>query len=259
MGAESEVSRVGEDDGRSRIMNPNTRVAVCCYAGDQHQVIRALGCYLHHKRPVVILSPEDSRAEIKYPGIENWFGGKRAYIGQESLDRQRIHLQALLSFPEEYFLVHDADSVCLSPKLPDYLYAEPDFVWSNLVNDGIPEHQPAYPDGFPHIAFQPPYFLSRKTIGAMLAVADGILANPTMPFIDHYMVQLTLKAGLPYRSFRDGVSCPISSDLNSLRTAEAGVRNHGLIFIHSVKKEEDLKRLVRSYEHFLRTHPHHRA
>src|ERR1035437_1545947 len=167
-------------------MNANTRIAVCCYAGDQVQVIKALDNYLQHGCPVVVLSPEDSPAEIRYPGIENRFAGKRAYIGQDSLDRQREHLKVLLTFPEEYFLVHDADSVCLSAKLPAYLYAEPDFLWSNVVNDGIPEHQPAYPSGFPHIAFQPPYFLSRKTIGGLLAASEGIQANPVMPFIDHY-------------------------------------------------------------------------
>jgi hypothetical protein len=236
-------------------MNEDTRIAICCYAGDQHQVIKTLGQYLHHRRPVVVLSPEDSKAEIRYPGIENRFAGKRAYIGQESLDRQRLHLQELLKFPENRFLIHDADSVCLSPKIPDYLYAEPDLVWSNLVNDGIPEHQPAYPPGFPHIAFQPPYFLSRRTIEAMLAVAEGITANPTMPFIDHYMVQLTLKAGLPYRSFRDGVSCPISGDPASAQVATDGVRNGGLIFIHSVKRVEDMTRLLQARNQYLRSHP----
>lgn len=236
-------------------MNEDTRIAICCYAGDQHQVIKSLGQYLHHQRPVVVLSPVDSKAEIRYAGIENRFGGLRAYIGQASLDRQREHLRILLEFPENRFLIHDADSVCLEPKLPDYLYAEPDLVWSNVVNDGIPEHQPAYPQGFPHIAFQPPYFLSRKTIEAMLAVAGRLRANPTMPFIDHYMVQLTLEAGLSYRSFLNGVSCPISGDPVSARIAENAVRNEGLVFIHSIKRLEDLEMLISARQHYVRTHP----
>src|SRR5258708_5855871 len=119
-------------------MNKNTRVAVCCYAGDQHQVIESLGMYLHHACPVVILSPEDSKAEINYPGVVNRFGGKRAYIGQDSLDRQAEHLRLLLEFPENHFLIHDSDSVSLDPKIPDYLYEQPDVVWSNQVTDAIP-------------------------------------------------------------------------------------------------------------------------
>lgn len=236
-------------------MNENTRIAICCYAGDQHQIIKVLGIYLHHQCPVVVLSPEDSKAEINYPGIENRFVGKRCYVGQDSLDRQRLHLQELLKFPENHFLINDADSMCLSPKIPDYLYAEPDLVWSNIVNDGIPEHQSAYPMRFPHIAFQPPYFLSRKTIGALLAVAGDIVANPILPFIDHYMVQLALRAGLSYRSFRDGVSCPISWDTPSKTVALNGVRNEGLVFIHSVKRQEDLDDLLGAHQEFLSVHP----
>ena len=222
-------------------MNRDTRIGVCCYAGDQHQVIKALGQYLHHQCPVVVLSPEDSKAEIRYPGIENRFAGKRAYIGQESLDRQRLHMMELLKFPEKFFLVHDADSVCLSPKIPQYLYDEPGVLWSNVVTDGIPEHQPAYPPGWPHIAFQPPYFMSRQTIEALLAASEGDAANPTMPFIDHYIVQLAIKAGHPYKSFRDGVSCPIGPQWpNEFALVRDAVRNRGAIFLHSIKKVETL-------------------
>ena len=233
-------------------MNSETRIAVCCYAGDQHQVIKALGNYLQHKCPVVVLSPEDSKAEIRYPGIENRFAGKRAYIGQESLDRQRLHLELLLTFPEKYFLVHDADSVCLTPEIPAYLYREPDILWSNLVNDPIPEHQPAYPQGFPHIAFQPPYFLSRRTIAALLRTADGIKANPTMPFVDHYMVQLALRACWPYKGFPDGISCPIGLEWpNEFKLVSDAVRQRGVVFLHSVKTVEALTQLMLERQKYL--------
>ncbi len=237
-------------------MNERTRVAVCCYAGDQHQVIKTLGLYLHHRCPVVVLSPEDSKAEIKYLGIENRFGGRRAYIGQESLDRQAIHLKLLLDFPEQHFLVHDADSVCLSAEIPRYLYQEPDILWSNVVQDGIPEHQPAYPTGWPHIAFQPPYFLSRKTIEGLLAVADRIRANPTMPFIDHYMVQLAIESGWPYRSFRDGVSCPIDTKYpNEFSLVHDAVQNRGAVLMHSIKRAEVMGLLAAYRKIYEQNHP----
>src|ERR1035437_5005933 len=135
-------------------MNEDTRVAVCCYEGDGHQVIEALEFFLHHECPLTVLAPEDSKVDVNYPGVTNVFAGKRAYLGQDSLDRQVLHLKALLQFPENHFLIHDADSVLLDPKIPDYLYAEPDVVWSNQVNDAIPEHQSSFPEGWPHVAFQ---------------------------------------------------------------------------------------------------------
>jgi hypothetical protein len=218
------------------MLNPNTRVAVCGYAGDAHQITSALRMYTHHECPVTILSPDDSKIEI--PGVDCRFGGKRQYIGQLSLDRQREHLRILMTYPEEYFLINDSDSMCLSPKIPQYLYDEPNFLWSNLIVDNMDFRQHGYyPDDFPKLAFQPPYFLSKTGIAALLACVEGenIPANPKLAFIDHYMVQLAVKAKFPWRNFLDGISCPISTDVNSQRVTWEKVRRHGTIMIHSVK------------------------
>ncbi len=256
---------MGINDGR------DCRVAVCCYAGDSHQVIEALEFFLHHELPLTILSPEDSKAEITYPGVTNRFGGKRAYIGQDSLDRQAEHLRLLLEFPENHFLIHDADSVMLDPKLPDYLFAEPDVVWSNQVNDAIPQHQSTFKYGWPHVAFQPPYFLSRKTIEAMLAVKDhpDVRATPVMPFIDYYMVQLTMVAGLPWKRMLDCISCPVAIDLRKVNppaadlvTYDQGMRialdhvgNKGTSVIHSVKNSVAIRKLAAVRREYLAKYP----
>jgi len=226
-------------------MNENTRIVVCCYEGDAHQLY--MPGYLQHGCPVTVLSPDDSRVVV--PGADCQHAGKRAYIGQESLDRQRDHLKLLLSYPENFFLIHDSDSIMLDAKIPDYLYAEPDVVWSNQVNDDIPEHQSTFEPGWPHVAFQPPYFLSRRTIEAMLAVADDprVQASPVMPFIDYYMVQLTMVAGLQWKRFEDCLSCPIAGDPRKkhsdrdLSTYELGRKiaaegvAKGATILHSVK------------------------
>ena len=242
-------------------MNEDTRVAVCCYEGDGHQVIEALEFFLHHECPLTVLSPEDSKVDVNYPGVTNVFAGKRAYIGQDSLDRQVLHLKALLQFPENHFLIHDADSVLLDPKIPDYLYAEPDVVWSNQVNDAIPEHQSSFPEGWPHVAFQPPYFLSRKTIEAMVAVNDDprvIKNHPCLPFIDFYMVQLTVVAGLPWKRLMNSISCPICIDRRKVNPSKAdldtyamgikiasnAVLNEGTCVLHSVKDVVAIRQLA---------------
>lgn len=232
-------------------MNPDTRVAVCCYEGDCSQVVRVLGTYLHHQCPVVVLSPGDSKSDVRYPGVEQRYAGKRAYVGQDSLDRQRKHLMELLTFPERFFLVHDADSVCLSPKLPEYLYEEPDVLWSNYIDNTIPSQQEYYLPGFPKIAFQPPYFLSRKTIVALLAVADGITMNPGLPFIDHYMVQLAVKAGWAARGFPDGASLSTEVDYGIEDMAKR-VREGGKIFLHSIKSMGPFSRMLVEREKFLK-------
>jgi hypothetical protein len=217
-------------------MNSDTRIAVCCYAGDGNQVGGALPFLWHHKCPITILSPDDQPFTIDHPMIDNRCGGKRAYTGQLSLDRQWEQLKILLTYPEDFFLIHDADSICLSPKIPDYLYAE-DVLWSNLVHDNMRERaQGFYMDGFPRIAFQPPYFLSRRTLKKLLApvMEKNLDMNPTLPFIDHYMVQLAVKAGVPWKDFTDGFTGPISSDYSSFVRAWTAVQR-GAVLIHSIK------------------------
>lgn len=254
-------------------MNEDTRVAVCCYEGDGHQVRYGLSGWVHHGCPLLILSPDDSRVTIDVPGcIESRYAGKRAYTGQLSLDRQRAHLSLLLEYPENHFLIHDADSVCLDPKIPDYLYEEPDVMWTNQVVDGIPGHQEFFPSGWPHVAFQPPYFLSRKTIKALLAVADDprCQASPVMPFIDFYMVQLTMVAGLPWKRFLDGLSFPISIDplkpnptprereiyAHGYRLAHNAVLNEGANVIHSTKDWGVTRELINARQRWVEKHPH---
>lgn len=248
-------------------MNPSTRVSIHCYAGDAHQMFLPL--YAHHECPFTVISPEDSRAEIE--GVDCQFAGLKGYIGQVSLDRQIAQMKLLLATPENHFLMHDSDSVCLDAKLPDYLYAEPDVVWSNQVFDNIPEHQPYIPEGWPKVAFQPPYFLSRATMEKMVAVAEDprCQASPCMPFIDFFMVQLTMVAGLEWRRFPDCMSFGICADplkkgrleqkavtmyTRNTHMALNVVRNEGVQIIHSVKDPEIAEKLYVARRQYLGDH-----
>lgn len=223
------------------MLNPDTRVAVCCYQGDQRQVELMLDCNLHHGCPVVILSPEDSPVEILRPGVVNRSAGPNEYTGYKSLARFREHLEILLTFPENFFLINDCDSFCLTPKLPDYLYAEPDLLWTNLkVNDAAVQH-PFFPPGFPRIAFQPPWFFSRNTIKALLSVTDAVTPNPDMLFIDYWLVQLALQGGIQWKGFPEAISWPMrdaSERGHFSRSAWECVRYHGTTFVHAIKTRE---------------------
>jgi len=244
-------------------MNENTLVSVHGYAGDLHQIRWLLPYYLHHQCPVAICAPEDSpitssilspRKEIRYINA-----GKRAYIGQLSLDRQAIHLQKLLEAgPYQWFLMNDSDSVCLSPRLPDYLFADPSIVWSNVVSDEMHPRAATYP--FPRLAFQPPYFMSRSCVEKLVEVAprvpadvDGIEART--PFIDWCMMAWSIRAGLGYRSFPDGISVPTNEDNRaSCDCMDNEVQHNGKIFLHSVKRREMILRVAYSRLRYKKSH-----
>jgi hypothetical protein len=237
--------------------NPDTLVSVHGYSGDSHQIRNAMVYYKHHKCPVVVLSPDDSPINEKncgrWSGVEYRTGGKRAYIGQLSLDRQIEHFKILLEYPHKFFLMNDSDSVCLSPQLPDYLYERPDVLWSNVVSDAMHDHKraPDYP--WPHLAFQPPYFCSREVIERLLTVAEEVKADVNTPFIDWAMMAWCVKSGAPYGNFLnfDGVSCPtVTAGAGGQSIYEPGcslmanqVWHHKAIFLHSIKTLDVLKRM----------------
>jgi hypothetical protein len=248
-------------------MNPDTRVIVCCYEGDAHQI--NLDAMLRHECPVTIMSPDDSRAIL--PGVDCAFAGKRAYIGQESLDRQLAQMKLMLTYPENFFLMHDSDSVLLDAKIPAYLYEDPTVFWSNQVDDAIPEHQSTFLEGWPHVAFQPPYFCSRQVLEKLVATGesgdDRLKASPVMPFIDFYMVQLTMVGGLSWKRLMDCVSCPIAADprgtpaphhLETLfmgrKIAMDAVLNKGAVFAHSIKNPAVVNEFLQARQQYLRGH-----
>lgn len=247
-------------------MNPDTRIVINCYAGDSHLINQKFGLYTQHMCPIVTFSPEDAKVEI--PGIESRFGGRAEHAGQASLDRHDQQLRMLLEFPEKYFLFHDTDSICLDAKIPDYLYAEPNHLWSNLIEDDAPFRQQGYyPDGFPKLAFQAPYFLSRGTIASLISVMKHTPINPALPFIDHYWVQLAVNAGVSWRGFPDGVTAPISGDASNPRClgpsaceayrwgldlAMRFTRNNGGNIFHSVKDVSPVASLLEARRLYLR-------
>ena len=230
-------------------MNDSTLVTVHGYAGDAHQIRQALPVYEHHKCPVVVFSPEDSPIKKMGPHIVR-FVGKRAYTGPESLVRQKLQLQAMLEYKDfNWFLANDSDSMCLSPQLPAYLYRE-DVLWSNEVSDMMHHRAADYP--WPRLAFQPPYFMSRRVIEWLLSVADKVPCEPQTPFIDWVMMAWAIAANCPHKNFINGASYPTRNSPEGLNVMRGVVRNHGKIFVHSIKDARVLRWLTQDHQLYLR-------
>jgi len=219
----------------------NYAVVICAYQGDAGQVESNWPSYIQHGVPVLILSPEDS--PVYRSGAWCISAGKRAYIGPDSLDRQWAHLNLLRSMPFDYFLVHDADSILLSPDLPDYLFTKNPCLWSNVVSDEIHKRPEGYT--YPRLAFQSPYFFSRETLIQLTHANVPYDEKTQTPYIDWYMSALAAQNGVPFSGFIDGASCPTSECPVGSSTPgqrHAGydimydlVRNKGVRFCHSIK------------------------
>jgi hypothetical protein len=224
-------------------MNPRTLVSVHCYEGDQHQVKDFLPWYMHHECPVIIMSPEDSPVIIR-PHICH-HAGRRAYIGQESLDRQRKHLEILLGYPHDFFLLNDSDSFCISPELPKYLYEESQYFWSNECGEPRP-----HPSPYPKIAMQPPYFVSRRNLERMVRVAPRIAVHPITPYIDWFMLAMVYEAGIEHRPFTCKERSTGSQETDPWEQLYARTRHGGCLFHHPIKHLDIAKRLDEEHRKF---------
>lgn len=244
-------------------MNENTLVAVSAYAGDKHQVENNLPLYLHHGCPVLILSPEDAPITgVSDKRVHCQWHGQKGWIGKHTLERHVKFLRALLTFPHQFFLFHDADSICLSPRISPYLYADANTFWCNVVQDLNPG-----PSLLPKLALQPPYFFHRRTIQLQLdnlhnlpisyygqvGPSDGGRLPVPTECIDHFVLQLAHASQRPYKSFLDGASFETASP-QGLETMSELVRVHGRIFLHSVKTKAALDRLRVEHEKWCNMH-----
>lgn len=234
-------------------MNDSTLITVHAYAGDRHQVEWFMPQWLHHECPVIVMTPDDSRIERVEcaPSVITRYAGRRAYIGQDSLDRQLAHMRIALEHPFDFFLMCDSDSFCLSPELPAHLYNE-DVLWAGIIEESRPHTSP-----YPKLAFQPPYFLSRKNLQKMVDVAPRVSAHPLTPFIDWYMVALACEAGVAFKAHQDKEvdhatpSVVISDPWEILYER---IKNHGKVMMHPIKSLECATRLVQEREYYVRTH-----
>lgn len=250
--------------------NPGVLVTVHCYQGDQENVRAWLPLYLHHGRPVLVMSPHDSPVTIEHPQVSNYSGGPRAYVGQKSMDRQRNHLEHLVTLPYDWFLMNDADSVCLEPDLPAFLFERDDVLWSLHANDWRTHQSP-----YPRIGLHPPYFAHKKVLQKLLTAADlpQVRAHPITPFIDWYMLALACESGVeipPYpvpfgftfpgwryhpESLPDNIEMPddhtrvyeedgtvAGDDMHATRVAS------GAVFLHSIKHPFVMERLAKIHD-----------
>lgn len=240
-------------------MNEETLVAISGYAGDQSQIDSNLPVYKHHECPLMVLSPTDAAIESlsNNEGVEFKTAGERGWIGSHTLKRQGEFLRILLATPFKWFLFHDADSVCLTPKIPQYLYETPGVLWSNEVLDTNPS-----PSLLPKIALQPPYFFDRNVLRSMVRHAATPALSFTAPSpegwpmptptdcIDHWMLQVICATGMPHRSFIDGASFETTSD-HGFSVMRQHVGRMGKVFIHQVKHKHVLDQLITDRRYYL--------
>lgn len=243
-------------------LNPGLLVSVHCYQGDAKQVKLLMRYYAHHQAQVVVVSPNDS--PVGNIG-KHWCitAGEAGYIGTKTWIRQKLQMERLLALPGNFrwFLMNDADSICLAPKLPAYLFEDDNVMWSNLINDfrrpGETSHGVTWPldyhKGFPIWASQPPYVMSRAAMMKIAAQIPNVPEDPITPFIDWVMVAAPTLAGVKLKPFQRGASCGTGTP-EGLATITKHVGEKGATFIHAIKHPVALQTVLAARAKWLATH-----
>ena len=154
-------------------MNEGTLVVVHCYAGDKHQVEAFLPEYLHHGCPVLVLSPEDAPVHIEHPDVTCRSAGLAGWEGPQTIRRQIAHWKIIAEWPQKYLLLHDADSICVTPEIPDYLYSSPGGLWSNETGDNSHLTYNSPLNMWNGECYVPPYFLTHDLLDKFIEAAES--------------------------------------------------------------------------------------
>lgn len=220
-------------------MNESTINVVCGYAGDADRIDIMMPAHLAHQRPVIIMSPRDSA--IHRNGMTCRQAGHRAYIGEDSLVRQKYYFDMALEYASEWFLFNDSDSFCVSAEIPRGLYAAGDDVlWSSEVTEPRPHASP-----YPKLAFQPPYFLHRNALKRMAKAGANVHAHEITPYVDWWMNAVCHEAGLRHRPFGElehaPRNAPSPEGLGPWEGLDWRVRYCGATMMHPIKTQEQFQ------------------
>jgi hypothetical protein len=249
-----------------------TLVVVHCYAGDQPLVEMMLPYWLHHGHPLLLLSPEDAPVNIEHPGVTCKSSGLRGWKGPHTIHRQIAHWKLTSEESFDYVFLNDADSLCLTPELPAYLYSEPDAFYCNVLCHEFEHREDDHPN------LNPPYWMSHETLDKLITAADAVKeATPhlassiddddtayeyhrTVEFlephdwgqaIDGWYSHIVMNVlGLTWKDFFDGATTWPRGVAGMLAGVDRGAR-----FLHGIKTTVDLQFAMMRYQGYLNRVP----
>jgi len=229
------------------VYNPETLIVVHCYEGDAGLLQNFLPVFEHHERPVLALSPEDSKVAI--PGISNASAGEKGWKGPQTIHRQLAHWKLALGHESnsQWFLLNDADSMCLDPQIPQFLYEDLSILWANVLCHENEHLETDCPN------LNPPYFMHRGVLENLVGVAEEIRDDiPQDAFlephdwgqaIDGFYTHLALDLlKQPYANYPCGITTWPRGRPDLFKFA-----SQGACMVHGVKNVPDLTLLLTNY------------
>lgn len=216
-----------------------TLLCVMAHREAQATFDRHLGLWRAHGYPILVMCPTDSPVQT---GIQTVLVGKRGHHSDGANARFRTFLKTLLDL-EQYdsFFIHEYDSVCLCPKVPEVVLRNR-YLWCNRFKNDF-----ADPKFIGTQFLHPPFFMTREVIHAVLKTVgrEAIEDHAEHNFYDRWLGLVADKAcgtflpqGYDRLGYSQNTILPAHMD-----EAKQAVRE-GARFIHGVKTETVLEGLL---------------
>jgi len=165
--------------------NPDTLIVIHTYKGNEQRVRDLMPFWQAHQQPVLVLSPAaeldyedengqkhdpktDPSVSFDVPGVTFRSGGYAGWKGSHTIHRQIEHWKIAAEYEQDWYMMYDDDAMCLTARLPEYLFQDTRMFWSNEI-------------GTHYLNYEPPYFFSREVLLMLIAAAD----DPTSRAMKH--------------------------------------------------------------------------
>ena len=216
----------------------NLKVIVLAHRQDT--VDRHMKYWEHHGAPITFICPEDKPVQTKHDVL---LVGKSAHEGPEAQKRLMKALHVGIFSGAERILIHEHDSICLSPELPPFKRGVFGNVFTNEDRDFL---APYY--------VNPPWLFDFDSLHKVeSAIKKYELTEEG--FIDRLIAAGAFVSGIPIRHHepKGYTEAELNQHRDAYRLLE--IIAQGGTMIHGIKDEYMLRRIEKIYDnrHVLRT------
>lgn len=218
--------------------SPRTLIVVMAHGGAQATFNRHLRYWQAHANPILTFCPSDDL--VVGHGTEVVSFGRAGHHDVSSIERFKYLLKLLSLRREDYFVIMEYDSLCLSSGIPPELFSV-DCIFSNLFHD-----IPGNPFSATHF-LHPPLVFSKKTLSKIVSECERRKEFDGLGYWDRYLGQICESGNIEMRGYGKlgfSVNTIEPSILPAAIEAVAG----GAVMIHGIKTEPVLSSILSRYD-----------
>ena len=202
------------------------------HGGAQWTYSRHLPFWQAHNCPMLTFCPVDDKI-VGPEKIVAW--GAKGHHDSWALDRFKYLLKLLTTYPYDYFMINEYDSMCMCGPLPEFLY-DRDALWCNLFHDSGTQFLGT---SFCH----PPLFMSKKILCQIVETGEKYPQHSEHHFWDRWIGLMCELGKIPIAGYDHWGFAWNTIEPHLIPQARQAALD-GALFFHGVKTEDCLRAII---------------